>query len=66
LDRSAVIRHVTLAVRQGKTTDPALLLDRDTLRAWDAWRADRGDAAPPPGTGPVDLWPLYLACRSRR
>src|SRR5438067_447826 len=34
LDRSAVVRHATLAARQGKPIDPAALLDPETLRRW--------------------------------
>ena len=63
LDRTSVIRHVTLAARQGKPVDPASLLDPETLRRWAAWS---GDAAPPPPSALDDLWVVFLACRKGR
>jgi ATP-dependent DNA helicase RecQ len=69
LDRVAVIRHVTLCARQGTPVTPQVFLDPETLRRWDAWRAEQGDASPPPdaeGPGLADLWPLFVACRRGR
>jgi ATP-dependent DNA helicase RecQ len=63
LDRSAVVRHATLAARQGKPIDVAALLDPETLRRWDEARAHPGAEGPHPGIGPADLWPLFLAAR---
>ena len=62
-----MIRHATLAARQVKPIDPALFLDPDSLRLWDAWAAEHGDASPPPGSsGREDLWPLYIVSRRGR
>ena len=63
LDRTAVIRHATLAARQGKPLAPSSFLDPDSLRRWDLWRAERGDETPSPNDGPLDLWELFVACR---
>jgi ATP-dependent DNA helicase RecQ len=62
-----IIRHATLAVRQGRPLDPGSFLAPTVLERWDAWRAEHGDAdAPPAETGPTSLWSLFVACRSRR
>jgi len=62
LDRSAVVRHLNLLARQGQSVDPGAFLDAETMRRWDAWRSERGEAEGPPGALP-DVWTLYLACR---
>ena len=62
-----ILRHATLAVRQGKPLAPESFLAPELLRLWDAWRAEHGDAAPPPAdAGPAGLWGLFVACRDRR
>jgi ATP-dependent DNA helicase RecQ len=70
LDRAAVIRHATLAAREGKPIRPEAILDAETFQQWDKWRIDHGDAPPPPELcngvpGAADLWALFLACRRR-
>lgn len=64
IDRSAVIRHVTLSARQGNPVSPQWFLTTATIRRWDAWRDDHGEGELPPDHDENgDLWPLYLACR---
>jgi ATP-dependent DNA helicase RecQ len=64
LERNAIIRHLTLAARQGKSVRPETIFAPETLRRWDAWRTDHGDAAAPPDDpGPDALWTLFIACR---
>ena len=36
LDRAAVVRHATLAARQGKPVNVSLFLDAETLRKWES------------------------------
>jgi len=61
-----ILRHATLAVRQGKPLTPESFLEPELLRLWDAWRAEHGDATPPPTDArPAGLWGLFVACRSR-
>ncbi|MBV8383141.1 MAG: RecQ family ATP-dependent DNA helicase [Planctomycetaceae bacterium] len=67
LDRSAVLRHVALMVRQGRPIAVETFLTPDLIRRWDAWRAEHGDAPPPFDRGAsADLWTLFLACRTAR
>ncbi len=66
LDRSAVVRHLTLAARSGKTIDPRSFLDAAILERWNAWRSTHGDATPPVDEGPSDLWGLFVACREKK
>jgi ATP-dependent DNA helicase RecQ len=62
-----IIRHATLAVRQGRPLVPESILAPDVLRRWDVWRESHGNDAPPPAdAGPAELWGLFVACRSRR
>jgi ATP-dependent DNA helicase RecQ len=61
-----ILRHATLAVRQGKPLAPESFLEPEVLRRWDDWRADHGESAPPPAdTTPAGLWSLFVACRRR-
>jgi ATP-dependent DNA helicase RecQ len=62
LERAAIIRHATLAARQGRTVPVSALFDPDLIGRWDTWRLEHGDS-PPTGSG--DLWPLFLACRRK-
>ena len=67
LERTAIVRHLTLAARQGKPVQPETILAPETLLRWDAWRTDHGDAAAPPDDpGPDGLWTLFVACRRPR
>ena len=64
LERTAIVRHLTLVARQGKPIAPEVFLDPETLRRWNAWRAEHGDTAlPPDHSVPDELWSLFLACR---
>jgi ATP-dependent DNA helicase RecQ len=58
LERAAIVRHATLAARQGRALPISSLIGDDVLAEWTAWRKTHGDA-PPPGAG--DLWGLFLA-----
>jgi ATP-dependent DNA helicase RecQ len=61
---SDIIRHATLAVRQGKPLDPRMFLTPEMLDQWEIWRAAHGNAAPPPSdSGSAGLWSLFIACR---
>jgi ATP-dependent DNA helicase RecQ len=61
-----IIRHLALAVRQGKPLDPTSFLAPDVLSRWDQWRGANGDTAPPPpDAGPAGLWGLFVLCRNR-
>lgn len=59
LDRSAVIRHLTLAARQGKTVDADLVIDVETRQRFETWRGEE------PPADAADLWALFVACRRR-
>ena len=64
LERTAVVRHATLAVRQGKPISPSTYLDSEKLRLWESWRAENGDSTPPSeilGEGSEELWGLFKA-----
>jgi ATP-dependent DNA helicase RecQ len=62
-----ILRHLALAVRQGKPLDPGSFLAPGVLSRWDQWRAANGDAAPPPpDAGSAGLWSLFVACRKGR
>jgi ATP-dependent DNA helicase RecQ len=64
LEQTAIVRHLMLAVRQGRTIAPESFLDPATLALWDQWRSDPLATGPPPGAAIGDpLWPLFLACR---
>jgi len=62
LEPSAILRHALLLVRRGRAIDPAGFVPAGALREWDAWLADRGADAPPPGVD-ADSWSLFVACR---
>jgi ATP-dependent DNA helicase RecQ len=65
LDRSAVIRHALWMARQGRRVAPESFLAPNVVRLWDDWRAEHGEAPPPPDRGGSPaLWPLFLACRA--
>jgi ATP-dependent DNA helicase RecQ len=64
LEPSIVIRHVTWMARQGRRVALERFLDAETIARWEAWRAEHGDAAPPPESPSAALWPLYLVCRA--
>jgi ATP-dependent DNA helicase RecQ len=67
LETTAILRHATLVARQGKPVRPELFLEAELLRRWEAWRAEQGDAAPPPDhDGPPELWSLFIACSRGR
>ena len=64
LDRSAVIRHATLAARQGKAVSPSVFLSAETLLRWKSWRIENGDRLPTAeliGAESADLWALFIA-----
>jgi len=63
LDRAAILRHATLAARQGRPVAPGAFLEAEAADRWNAWRAEHGDAAPPDGSVDPDLWSLFVACR---
>jgi ATP-dependent DNA helicase RecQ len=60
LERSAIVRHATLAVRQGRSMLLEAILGEERLAQWDSWRREHGDA-PPPAAG--DLWAFFIACK---
>jgi ATP-dependent DNA helicase RecQ len=65
LERSAIIRHLTWMVRRGHSISIETFLTLETSASWDKWRNLHGDASEPPDSaGLVDLWPLFLACRT--
>jgi ATP-dependent DNA helicase RecQ len=67
LDLSAILRHLTLAARQGRAVPPEAFLEPEILQRWDEWRSERGDAVPPPDRPASEaMWNLYLACRAHR
>ncbi len=64
LDRSAVIRHATLAARKGKAVSPSVFLSAETLLRWKSWRIENGDRLPTAeliGAESADLWALFIA-----
>ncbi|WP_406699834.1 RecQ family ATP-dependent DNA helicase [Singulisphaera sp. Ch08] len=66
LDLAAILRHLTLAARQGRKVAPEAFLDPEVLRRWDEWRAEQGSATPTPYRDASEaMWNLYLACRAQ-
>ena len=64
LEPVAILRHATVAARQGHFVPLASFLGPEMIDRWDARRREHGDA--PPADGPQDaLWSLFLACRDR-
>ncbi len=59
LERSTVIDHLRRALRQGKTVNPASILDAETLRMFTNWRLEHGDETPPESEQ-ADLWTLFV------
>jgi ATP-dependent DNA helicase RecQ len=62
LDRTAIVRHLTLSARQGKPIELGSFLDKATGARWNEWRSQHGDAVGPP---PEDfrlseLWTLFI------
>ena len=52
-----ILRHATLAIRQGRPLAAESLIAPETLRRWDAWHSEHGNASPPPGDKPPPgLW----------
>ena len=69
LERLAVIRHMALAVRQGKAVAPEAYLPAETIERWSLWCDEKGETPPPPemsGEGVAELWSLFLAGRRPR
>ena len=62
LERSTIVRHLVLSIRQGRHVPISNVLDPEVIGGWDAWRREHGDDAPP---NAGDLWELYLACRKK-
>ncbi len=64
LERSAIVRHVSLALRQGRHVPLPSLASAETLSRWEDWCREQGNASPPDDPLAADgLWSLYLACR---
>jgi len=67
LEPAAIVRHLTWMVRRGNPLTVENLLAPETVAYWDAWRSANGDASPPPeAADSIELWPLFLACRTSR
>lgn len=65
LDFQAIVRHVRLAVRQGRQLAPETFLPAELVQTWDTWRHDQGNEPPPPSSkAELELWELFLVCRS--
>ena len=65
LDTSAVIRHLSLAIGQGRALEPETFLEAGLLESWDSWRVEHPDTSPPDAAKAQSLWDLFVACRSR-
>ncbi|SIN81415.1 ATP-dependent DNA helicase RecQ [Singulisphaera sp. GP187] len=66
LDLSAILRHLTLAARQGRKVALETFLELEVLRRWDEWCTEQGKGSATPPAHPdasEAIWNLYLACR---
>ena len=66
LDASMIVRHLTWMVRRGHPLSVETVLAPETIAAWDAWRLENGETAPPEPANALHVWPLFLACQHRR
>ncbi len=67
LETPAILRHIRLALRQGRQLSPQAFLPADLLQSWETWTAENG-SSPPSHRSAIEseLWDLYLNCRSGR
>ncbi|MGZ3380035.1 MAG: RecQ family ATP-dependent DNA helicase [Isosphaeraceae bacterium] len=66
LDAPMIVRHLTWMVRRGHPLAVETVLPPETIAAWDAWRLENGETAPPEPANAIHVWPLFLACRIGR
>jgi ATP-dependent DNA helicase RecQ len=66
LDAPMIVRHLTWMVRRGHPLAVETVLPPETIAAWDAWRLENGETAPPEPANAIHVWPLFLACRIDR
>jgi len=66
LELTAILRHLSLAVRQGRSLQPEHFLPKAVHQRWEAWGQEHGfDTAPPDLELPEPLWVLFHTCRNR-
>ena len=61
LDLSAILRHATLAARQGKAVSIEAFVAPDVLERWRDWRSSNGDRPAPDAASQPDAWALFVA-----
>ncbi|MGO8902618.1 MAG: RecQ family ATP-dependent DNA helicase [Isosphaeraceae bacterium] len=66
LDAPMIVRHLTWMVRRGHPLAVETVLPPETIAAWDVWRLENGETAPPEPADAIHVWPLFLACRIGR
>jgi ATP-dependent DNA helicase RecQ len=65
LERSTIISHLMRMAHRGQSVPIEKLLSPETAASWKMWQSTHRATSPPPEPADlIDLWPLFLACRT--